>query len=289
MCSFCDPLWQIRRMRRILRCGTPRGWRQRLTTDCGKIVADLIARALLSAGEDCEKLSTAVDSFLNPTSSRCLQTPAQHRARAKQLRQHDPNSRAADLHELAANAIEARSRGKGWRSTRVAGAVLIVVVAFGLSSSNARAQQLAASCRAWEDRAQQAAHPDAAMVARHDQLTATAARFRAQADANYDNVPLRQGAIENEVQAEADAAAIYDWRSDLQNASGCWNDLALTQEICRDQKRRLNQLAQQLSEQPAAHFGPPHSAYILDTQSPSPPPPSPIPNSKARTIQDRRF
>jgi hypothetical protein len=80
-----------------------------LTTDRGKIVADLMARALLGAGEDCAKLSTAVDSFLNPaTGSRCFQTPAQHRARAKQLREWNPSSRAAELHELAALAIERR-------------------------------------------------------------------------------------------------------------------------------------------------------------------------------------
>jgi hypothetical protein len=37
-----------------------------------------------------------------------LATPAQHRARAKQLRQHNPQSRAAELHEMAATAIEAK-------------------------------------------------------------------------------------------------------------------------------------------------------------------------------------
>jgi hypothetical protein len=74
-----------------------------------KIVADLMARALLGAGEDCEKLSTAVDGFLNSsTGSRYLMSPAQHRARAKQLREWNPNSRAAELHELAARAIESR-------------------------------------------------------------------------------------------------------------------------------------------------------------------------------------
>ena len=108
-----------------------------MTPSYEKAVADLIVRALLRAGQDCQKLSTAVDSFLNPeritnsahvqylpphwgtlyeltnsTGSRCLLTPAQHRARAKQLRERNPNSRAAELAELAANAIEARSLGK---------------------------------------------------------------------------------------------------------------------------------------------------------------------------------
>ena len=84
-------------------------------------VADLIARALLSAGQDCEKLSTTVGSFLNPsTSSRCLLTPAQHRTRAKHLRERDPKRRAAELAELVAHAIEARSRGKKTGRVRVA-------------------------------------------------------------------------------------------------------------------------------------------------------------------------
>lgn len=39
-------------------------------------------------------------------------SPAQHRARAKQLRRSNPNSRAAVLAELAANAIEDRLRGR---------------------------------------------------------------------------------------------------------------------------------------------------------------------------------
>jgi hypothetical protein len=35
-------------------------------------------------------------------------SPAQHRARARVLRKHNPNSRGAELHELAARAIERR-------------------------------------------------------------------------------------------------------------------------------------------------------------------------------------
>jgi hypothetical protein len=87
-----------------------------MTRSSETAVADLMARALLGAGEDCAKLSTAVDSFLKPaTSSCCLLTPAQLRARAKQLRELNPNSRAAELAELAARAIEARSLGGKFR------------------------------------------------------------------------------------------------------------------------------------------------------------------------------
>ena len=247
-----------------------------------KAVANLIARALLDAGANASKLSAAVNSFLSSytTVQRYLMSSAQHRARAKQLRDWNPRSRAAELHDLAAHAIEGRSRGKKTGRVRVALALLSAIVSCGLSISDARAQQAtAASCRAWEDRAQQAAHPSAAMIARHDQLMAKAAQFKAEAEANYNNVAQRQAAIENEVQAEGDAGAVYDWRSDLQNASSCWEGVALAQGIRRDQQQRLNQLAKQLSaEQPPAQFAPPHSVYVLGTQPPAAPPPSPIPN-----------
>lgn len=77
-----------------------------------KAVADLIARALLDAGANASKLSAAVNSFLSSytTVQRYLMSSAQHRARAKQLRDWNPRSRAAELHDLAARAIEGRSR-----------------------------------------------------------------------------------------------------------------------------------------------------------------------------------
>lgn len=49
-------------------------------------------------------------------------------------------------------------------------------------------QSMAASCRAWEERAAKAAHPDAEAIARHDRLMAKAAQFKAQALANYKRV-----------------------------------------------------------------------------------------------------
>jgi hypothetical protein len=39
-----------------------------------------------------------------------MMSSEQHRARARQLRERNPESRAATLHELAANAMEKRRR-----------------------------------------------------------------------------------------------------------------------------------------------------------------------------------
>ena len=78
-----------------------------------KTVAQIIARALLDAGADAAKLSATVDSFLRPPTSgqRYLMSPAQHRARAKQLRDQNAKSRAAVVHDLAAWMIEDRLAG----------------------------------------------------------------------------------------------------------------------------------------------------------------------------------
>ncbi|MGC2410949.1 MAG: hypothetical protein WA441_13400 [Methyloceanibacter sp.] len=140
-------------------------------------------------------------------------------------------------------------------------------------------QNIAASCRAWEDRAKKAAHPDAEMIASHDRLMAKAAMFGAEAQAKYNDAAARRAAIENEVQAELDAAAVYDWRHALEVASHCWEGLALTEEIHHEQRQRLAQMAEQLAtQQPAPTFTPDPSIYTIHTQPPAPPSPTPIPN-----------
>jgi hypothetical protein len=64
----------------------------------------------MGAGANCEKLSAAVEVFLSSSASsrRHLMSPEAHRARAKVLREHNSKSRAAELHDLAARAIESK-------------------------------------------------------------------------------------------------------------------------------------------------------------------------------------
>jgi hypothetical protein len=152
--------------------------------------------------------------------------------------------------------------------------------ASNLGESAEKAEQsIARSCMAWEQRAVLAAHPDAEMVARHDQLMARAAKFSGEARSKYEDAVARQAAIENQVQAEADAKAIYDWRYDLEVASHCWHDLSLAQELHRHQQERLDRLAQQLAaEQHSPPFSPAQTIYTLHSQPPEAPKPSPLPN-----------
>jgi len=109
-------------------------------------------------------------------------------------------------------------------------------------------QSITASCVAWEDRAKKAAHPDAEMIARHDQLMAKAAAIAAEA-AKYDDPSARHAAIEREVEAKMEAESIYDWRHHLEVAANCWKYLALAQEDHREQQDRLARLADQLAAQ----------------------------------------
>jgi hypothetical protein len=52
--------------------------------------------------------------------SRYLMTPSQHRVAAMRLRAHDPNSRAAELHDLAANMKDRQARSAANRATLAA-------------------------------------------------------------------------------------------------------------------------------------------------------------------------
>lgn len=167
----------------------------------------------------------------------------------------------------------------------------VALVLFGLSgmfalancageSSAARTERsIAAGCTAWEERAKKAAHPDAEMIAQHDRLMAQAARYAAEAQAKWKDKAGSQTAIENQVQAETDAAAIYDWRYDLRVAADCWQGLNVAQEIHREQRERLSRLADDLATSaPPQSFAPSASLYTLHTQPPSAPGPNPVPN-----------
>jgi hypothetical protein len=142
-------------------------------------------------------------------------------------------------------------------------------------------QSIAASCRAWEERAKKAAHPDAEMIAQHNQLLAKAAKFSDEAQAHYNDVAVRQAAIENEAQAQIEADAIYDWKHDLKVAADCWNDLKVAQDVHQQQREELAALAASLATEPPpppSTYSPPHSVYTLHTQPPPPPSAMPIPD-----------
>jgi hypothetical protein len=141
---------------------------------------------------------------------------------------------------------------------------LFAVLALGncvpIGNSAAKTEQsITASCVAWEDRAKKAAHPDAEMIARHDQLMAKAAAIAAEAG-KYDDPSARHAAIEREVEAKMEAESIYDWRHDLEVAANCWKYLALAQEDHREQQERLARLAEQLAAQ-SPPSTPSHSSY----------------------------
>jgi hypothetical protein len=57
---------------------------------------------------------------MNTTSSPYLMTPSQHRVRAMGLRAWNPNSRAAELHDLAANLKDRQARLGADRATLAA-------------------------------------------------------------------------------------------------------------------------------------------------------------------------
>jgi len=140
-------------------------------------------------------------------------------------------------------------------------------------------QSLTASCQAWQERAKKAAHPDAAMIAQHDALLAKARKFEDDAEAHYNDTALRDAAIGNEAQAKIEAAAIYDWKYDLETAAQCWNDLKVEQAMHQEQRERLSALADSLAaQQPAPTYMPPASLYTLQTRPPAPPSPMPIPD-----------
>ena len=81
-------------------CGT--GEKGGMSGNREKIVAEIITNALSGAMRDA------------PSPSLSLLPPEKHRARARLLRELDPNSRAAELHDLAARAFERRQAERAY-------------------------------------------------------------------------------------------------------------------------------------------------------------------------------
>lgn len=153
-------------------------------------------------------------------------------------------------------------RGKSLIQVLDIAAALLLAGCMGDTNTSARRLEtnIAENCRAWEERAKTAAAPDAETIARHDRLIKLAANYGDEALANYKDVVARQRAIERQVQARADADAIYDWRTDLKYASDCWDELASVSEIHEEQRRHLGELAQSLARQ--------HQATASSDQNP---------------------
>jgi hypothetical protein len=89
-------------------------------------------------------------------------------------------------------------------------------------------QQLTAQCRRWDAIAANAAHPDAATVARHDKLLQKAAELESAA-INLQG-EARDAAIRKIAQAHVEAVAEYDVAGQRRIADQCWQDLGVTRE-----------------------------------------------------------
>ena len=175
---------------------------------------------------------------------------------------------------------KAQRRGAAMRAltlTAIAALLFYDAECLAQSSSAERVEQsIAANCKRWEELARKAARPDAEMTARHDLLMAKAAQYMREAEAHYHDVPLRQSLIEKEAQAEIEAKAIYDWQSNLKVATDCWESLRLTEEIHREQRRRLSNLARELADQQIKPPSLPEQApYPVSSPARSPQPAEP--------------
>jgi hypothetical protein len=105
-------------------------------------------------------------------------------------------------------------------------------------------QQLTAQCRRWDAIAANAAHPDAATVARHDKLLQKAAELETAA-VNLQGA-ARDAAIRNIAQAHVEAAAEYDAAGQRRIADQCWEHLGIAREEHQEMARELMQSAAEL-------------------------------------------
>jgi len=105
-------------------------------------------------------------------------------------------------------------------------------------------QQLTAQCRRWDAIAANAAHPDAATVARHDKLLQKAAELETAA-VNLQGA-ARDAAIRKIAQAHVEAAAEYDAAGQRRIADQCWEHLGIAREEHQEMARELMQSAAEL-------------------------------------------
>jgi hypothetical protein len=142
-----------------------------------------------------------------------------------------------------------------------------------LVESNRKSEEsFAARCRDWEDQAARAAHPDAQLIAFHDQLQqkADAIQARVSAEKGLHGDALFAASAEI-VQAQMRADDVYDVKDKLQNAAECWQGLGMVRDVHADMMQRLSQFGNY--RPPVAAIEPQPRSYTLDTQ----PPPMPAP------------
>ena len=139
--------------------------------------------------------------------------------------------------------------------------------------------------RNWDAIAENAAHPDAFTIARHDRLAQKAADLQAVALAQQ----LRGAAleaVENIAQAKIEADAIYDAPGKREIANQCWADLGLEREM---RAGMIRDLAATAPRAPAT--GPPvsHPDMSVFTPPAAPPGSSPPPDLYAVQHGDIRL
>jgi hypothetical protein len=145
-------------------------------------------------------------------------------------------------------------------------------------------QRIAERCRGEEESARKALHPDAEMIARHDQLMAQSARYDTEAEKATD-AAARKTALGNAVQARIEAEAIYDWQRAQSYASDCWRELNIVADIHNQSEREIAASAAAMAASastPAPSSWrpsmPPAAELRAAVQPPPPPSPMPLPN-----------
>jgi len=146
---------------------------------------------------------------------------------------------------------------------------------------------MAARCRAWDERAQKAANPDAETIAVHERLVKKAADLEAAVSARNLNGDALVAALGPVAQAKIEANAVYDAQSKQKIAADCWRDLEMAENLHRDQRERLAQFGANLAapaRQPPPTSTPDFSIRTLDTQPSPPPSPTPSPDLGAAYV-----
>jgi hypothetical protein len=121
---------------------------------------------------------------------------------------------------------------------------MVVLAGCGISPrdqvvrNDAANQRLAATCRARDERVEKAAHPDAEMIARHDQQEKKASDLIDAAAAQHLQGAALSAALGAAAQAQIEADAIYDVSAERTIAARCWRELSLVQGIRDDSDAR---------------------------------------------------
>jgi hypothetical protein len=133
----------------------------------------------------------------------------------------------------------------------------------------------AAHCRGWDADAQRAAHPDAAMIARHDQLAKKAADLFAAAAAQQLHGAAAEAAMGDVAQAQIEAEDVYDAKGKQRIADECWAGLGVIRDIHNETRTRAFRTGDELdSPRSAPPITPDATAYPPNTTPPAMPAPT---------------